>query len=244
MTHQPLKVYAKALAFFGVADRWLLQWGKRHAVVDELRRASESVVLNLAEGSRLRLPAKKAQALDYALGSTLECAACLDIACIKTLVESWAVREQKHCLWEITLMLVALRKAWLSETLKEDSADYPSAQPDHAFHHERLDVYQAGLAFMRWCSALPDGRQLVDRFTRRIDQAATGIVLNIAEGNGRYSALDQSRFLDLAASAAVKASAYLDLWGQRAVRPVPPIQVQPGHQLLRRILAMLDQMIT
>ena len=114
MTHHNLKVYAKALAFIGVADGWLPQWGKRHAVVDELRRASESVLLNLAEGSRLRLPAKKAQAMDYALGSTLECAACLDIACIKKLGESSAIQEQKSCLWEITLMLVALRKSWFS----------------------------------------------------------------------------------------------------------------------------------
>ena len=243
MTHHNLKVCAKALAFIGVADGWLPQWGKRHAVVDELRRASESVLLNLAEGSRLRLRARKAQALDDALGSTLECAACLDIACIKKLGESSAIQEQKSCLWEITLMLVALRKAWLSETLKKDPVDYQRSESDRPFHHERLDVYQAGLAFMRWFSALPGGRKLADPFSRRIDQVATAILLNIAEGNGRYSQLDQTRFLDLAASATVKGATYLDLWEHRAASPMLPVQTHPGHQLLRRILAMRDQMM-
>jgi four helix bundle protein len=62
-------------------------WDKRHAVVDQLCRASESIVLNLAEGARLRSPQQKQQLLDYAVGSALECAACLDIAVIKQFLD-------------------------------------------------------------------------------------------------------------------------------------------------------------
>jgi four helix bundle protein len=82
-------------------------------------------------------------------------------------------------------------------------------EPEKRFHHERLDVYQTGLAFMRWFTAQPGGRELSHRLARRIDQAASGIVLNIAEGNGRYAQLDHARFLEMAAAATVKASTYL-----------------------------------
>ena len=48
--------------------------------MDQLLRASESVVLNIAEGARLRGSPRRQQVLDYAIGSALECAASLDIA--------------------------------------------------------------------------------------------------------------------------------------------------------------------
>ena len=40
---------------------------------------------------------------------------------------------------------------------------------------------------------------------------ATSVLLNIAEGNGRFPPEDRGRFLDIAESSAVKAAAYLDL---------------------------------
>jgi four helix bundle protein len=244
-THQKLKVYAKALEFFATVTNWLPGWGKRHAVADQLGRASESLVLNLAEGSRLRLPFRKAQALDYALGSTLECAACLDLAAIKQFVESPEVGEQKRRLREITLMLIALRKAWLASAIREDPTGYQAGpiapEPERLFHHERLEVYQVGLTFVRWFTAQPGGQELSHRLDRRVDQAATGMVLNIAEGNGRYSELDQTRFLEMAATATVKASTYLDLWRQSAC-PTSP-ETAPGREFLRRIMAMLEKMI-
>ena len=78
-----LKVYDKALANAASLAQHSRSWDKRHAVTDQLLRASESFVLNLAEGARLRSAAKRQHLLDYAIGSALECAACLDIAQIK-----------------------------------------------------------------------------------------------------------------------------------------------------------------
>jgi 23S rRNA-intervening sequence protein len=75
------------------------------------------------------------------------------------------------------------------------------------FHHESLDVYQVGLEFIRWWGGLPGSQELIDRVCRESDETATGVVLNIAEGNGRYSELDHRRFLDIAGTAAVKAAA-------------------------------------
>ena len=56
--------------------------------------------------------------------------------------------------------------------------------------------------------------------------------------NGRYSALDQRRFLDIAAASAVKAAAYLDLY-QRKTLPVD-LETMEGRELLSRIVAMVS----
>ena len=48
-------------------------------------------------------------------------------------------------------------------------------------------------------------------FLSLIDEAATSIVLNIAEGNGRFAHLDPSRFLDIANQATTKAAARLEI---------------------------------
>ena len=76
LTHHRLKVYEKALALGAGAEELSASWGRRHAIVEHFRRASESIVLNIAEGARLKSGPDKARTLDYALGSTLECAAC------------------------------------------------------------------------------------------------------------------------------------------------------------------------
>ena len=46
---------------------------------------------------------------------------------------------------------------------------------------------------------------------RRLDELLTSIVLNIAEGNGRFSDADQQRFLGTSHEAAIKLAARLDL---------------------------------
>ncbi len=53
LAHQKLKVYGKALAVVASLTNHSAGWDKRHSVVDQLCRASESVVLNLAEGVRV-----------------------------------------------------------------------------------------------------------------------------------------------------------------------------------------------
>ncbi len=86
--HEKLSVYQKALDFFGGIQKQLSSWSKQHALVDHLRRAAESILFNLVEAVRLHPAEKKALTLDYAIGSVLECAACLDIAALKGLLEA------------------------------------------------------------------------------------------------------------------------------------------------------------
>ena len=90
-------------------------------MVDRLDRASESLILNLADGARLRSAPSKLKALDYALGSGLECAACLDVASLKGFLSKSDTDLQKQSLVEIIRMLIGLRKAWSSWEAHDDS---------------------------------------------------------------------------------------------------------------------------
>ena len=64
-----------------------------------------------------------------------------------------------------------------------------------AFDHEQLDVYQLGLDFValaeRVIRGLPKGRShLADQFTR----SSISVVLNVAEGAGKFSKGDKRRY--------------------------------------------------
>jgi four helix bundle protein len=238
LTHHNLKVYKMALALGASAAEFSSRWGRRHAIVDHFRRAAESIVLNIAEGARLWSRSDKAKRLDYALGSALECAACLDIAGIKKVLSRESASPEKRRLLEITRMLIGLRKAWVcNEEPVPYRADASAPALEVLFHHESLDVYQTSLEFVRWFVGLPGAKELSDQLCREIDKSATSMVLNVAEGNGRYSELDQRRFLEIAAASAVKTAAYLDLYQQKALPS--PVEIDRGREFLSRIVAML-----
>jgi four helix bundle protein len=235
-SHQKLKVYGKALASVTSLTQQSALWDKRHAVVDQLVRASESVVLNLAEGARLWTPANKQHFLDYAIGSALECTACLDIVVIKQFLLPELALGEKRSLCEVVRMLVALRQSWGDNQLREEAAQYGS-QEQSLFAHERLDAYQ-----VRWFHALPAGAEPSSRLYRQVDKAATSVVLNIAEGNGRYPEADRRKFLEIAESSAVKAAAYLDLCQSKA--ELDAGQRERGVGLLARVALMIRGLAT
>ncbi len=106
------------------------------------------------------------------------------------------------------------------------------------FHHENLQVYRTGLSFIEWFTSQPQGKELSDKVIRQIDDAGTSIVLNVAEGNGRYAELDQQHFVQIAQRAAVKAMVYLDLCTTKGL--LLQSEIAAGKELLGRISAMLD----
>lgn len=245
-SHEKLQVYSKALDFTAQVAVLCLSWDTKHSVVDHFSRAAESIVLNLAEGARLSFGPMKLTSLDYAQGSSLECAACLDIAHVKNLLASPQFEREKQRVCEITKMLVGLRRAWSESSesvLREEHTEYSvEAEPSEAqplFNHERLDVYRVSLDLVRWFVALAPAQELTAPF-RPVDKAATSVVLNIAEGNGRYARLDHKRFLEVAQSSAVKAAAHLDLCVAKKVLTLADITV--GKALLTRVGAMLGRM--
>jgi four helix bundle protein len=244
--HQKLKVYDKALSFAAAVNSLTGAWPKIHAVLDHLNRASDSIVLNIAEGSRLRSAPAKQRATDYAIGSVLECVACLDIAWIKELLSAEARVRERQNLWEITKMLFGLRKSWENWVLKEDlSLPGPAnsgSQAELLFHHERLDVYQTALTFVRWFHAVPGGKDLRGRTYREVDKSSTSLVLNIAEGNGRHFEDDQCKFLEISHAASVRTAAYLDLCERKD--GLPATEILQGKALLERVQMMLYRMIS
>ena len=80
------------------------------------------------------------------------------------------------------------------------------------FDHERLDVYQLALDFLVLADDtlehLPRGRShLADQLGR----AATSIVLNIAEGAGKFSKPDKRRYYLTAVGSATESAAIYDV---------------------------------
>ena len=243
-SHENLKVYQKGLDSFAAVQPLLSSWSKNHAFVDHLSRAMESILFNLVEATRLRKEPKKLLTLDYALGSTFECAACLDIAALKGLLDGAVSVEEKRRLLEICKMLVGLRNSWMSPRVAEGGYAYAKEQLSRAessvFHHETLDMYKVALSFYRWLLSTGPGKRLATAFARSVDTLATRVVLNIAEGNGRYAELSQQTFLDTANAAVAKLAVCLDMglrrhaWTREEIAEAKPMLERIGQMTARK----------
>jgi four helix bundle protein len=77
---------------------------------------------------------------------------------------------------------------------------------------------------------------LADQFQR----AATSRALNIAEGAGEFSKKDKGRFYRIARRSATECAAILDICTK--LKLVEPDKINPGRELLLRVVAMLTQM--
>jgi four helix bundle protein len=236
-SHQKLSVYQKALSCVAALGQHARSWDKRHAFVDHLLRASESILMNLVEGTRRRGCGHRQHFSEYAMGSALECAACLDIALKKDLLGPSAANATKESLCEVVRMLAGLRRSWANDQLREEEGSYGS---EKLFAHERLEVYQVSLEVIGWFQAQPAGAALSSRLFRQLDKLTTSVVLNIAEGNGRYEAGERRKFLETAEASAAKSAAYLDL--SCASGELDSHQRDRGLELLGRVAQMLHAM--
>jgi four helix bundle protein len=79
------------------------------------------------------------------------------------------------------------------------------------FDHEKLDVYQEGIVFCSWVGDLLN--EIISKAAAKdqLDRASTSLPLNIAEGNGKFSDADRSRFLEIARGSALECGACLDV---------------------------------
>jgi len=238
--HEKLHVYQRSLAFASRAESLIAEITVPAAVLDHLDRASESVAENIVNGNSQWSPNAKCRYFGIARGSALECAACMDVCCVKGLVPLTSRNEGKEELRHIVRMLVGLMRSHGRE-FREESGQYRTAddeQRDEAyFEHERLEVYQLGLRFVGWVDVGAPEHEVGVRRSRKLDALATSIVLNIAEGNGRSEDSDHRNFLDIAHRAAIKAALQLDLVGVKA-RTVSA-DLEEGKQMLGSIVKML-----
>src|SRR5512132_4041972 len=64
------------------------------------------------------------------------------------------------------------------------------------FDHEKLDVYQEAIAFCGWVGQFLTAISAKAAAKDQLYRASTSIPLNIAEGNGKFSAKDRARFFE------------------------------------------------
>jgi four helix bundle protein len=79
------------------------------------------------------------------------------------------------------------------------------------FDHEKLDVYRNAIAFCAWVGDFLPTITTKTSAKDQLDRASTSIPLNIAEGNGKFSARDRARFLEMARGSALESAACLDV---------------------------------
>ena len=82
--------------------------GHRSELIQQLDRASLSVLLNTAEGNAKRHGRQRAKFFDDARGSAMECAACLDASVAKHFVSSERITLGKETLARIASILTRL----------------------------------------------------------------------------------------------------------------------------------------
>ena len=101
-----LDVYSVALQFQGLAT--ILASRANSVVRDQLRRASLSCVLNIAEGAGQRSKPQKRRFYAIARGSAMECAAVLDVLRLSTVASGAEARQGRSFLVRMVQMLTRL----------------------------------------------------------------------------------------------------------------------------------------
>ncbi|MBL9126277.1 MAG: four helix bundle protein, partial [Verrucomicrobiales bacterium] len=75
----------------------------------------------------------------------------------------------------------------------------------------------------------------------QMDRARTSILLNIAEGNGRFTAADRCRFFDIARGSCLECAACLDILGIKGLLGGPDLE--HGKSILRDVVCLLIGLI-
>jgi len=109
LAHERLDVYQNALQFYALAGNILdaLPQGKQNAIiVDQLSRASLSIMLNIAEGAGKPNGSDDAKRFyNIARGSAMECGACFDALHIRKKTNEAIFIDGKRLLIRIVSML-------------------------------------------------------------------------------------------------------------------------------------------
>jgi len=116
----------------------------------------------------------------------------------------------------------------------------PMTEP--IFDHDRLDVYRLSIEYV--ASSFVVARDLNGCHRHARDQwlrAAQSIPLNIAEGNGKRSLKDRSRFLDIARGSALECVAIQDILA--ATDGLDDDRHAGLKRMLHRIVSMLTRLI-
>jgi four helix bundle protein len=135
--HEKLEVYQHSIKFVGRLAGLVGSVKEKKQIVllsevlNQLDRASISVVLNIAEGNGRRQMKQPIRFFDDARGSATECAACLDVLLAKGAVERNEIEEGKVLLISIVSMLSKLVQYFENKfAVGEDVGEYGTSQID------------------------------------------------------------------------------------------------------------------
>jgi four helix bundle protein len=109
------------------------------------------------------------------------------------------------------------------------------------FDHEKLRVYQSAISFIVWCEPLLDKLPRTLSAVGQLDRASTSIPLNIAEGNGKFTAADRCKYFDIARGSALECAACLDVLVAKS--RLGADECLPGKQVLADVVSMLVGLI-
>ena len=109
------------------------------------------------------------------------------------------------------------------------------------FDHEKLRVYQQALKFLTWIQETLDQMPKNIAVYNQLDRASTSILLNIAEGNGKFTENDRCRFFDIARGSALECAACLDVLVAKDI--LNRTGIQEGKETLSAIVSMLVGLI-
>jgi len=109
--HENLDVYKVAIEFVTTSNQVIKTLPKgKHYLVDQLQRASASIVLNIAEGAGEYAHKEKARFYRIAKRSATECAAILDICHKLNMISDGFFNDGRELLVRIVSMLVRMVK--------------------------------------------------------------------------------------------------------------------------------------
>ena len=112
------------------------------------------------------------------------------------------------------------------------------------FDHEKLDVYRLAIELVAWVGSLFSEGALVGcrlSAAKHLDEASTSVAAHIAEGNGKRSLADRSRFFEISRGSALECAACLDVLVAR--RRLDSPSAGQGKAMLVRIVSMLSKLI-
>src|SRR4029450_9737694 len=103
---------------------------------------------------------------------------------------------------------------------------------------ERLDVYRVAVEFQGLAARIVQGRRL-GALRDQLDRASVSVVLNIAEGSGRFGPAEKAHFDLIARGSTMECLAAWSLLQRRSL--LTSDDHRRGRALLTRVLAMLTR---
>jgi len=109
LDHEKLDVYKRSVEFFALSVQLVDSIPRGNSILsDQLKRASLSIPLNIAEGAGKIGPNDKQRFFAIARGSAMECGAIFDACKILGLIEAETYEQGKELLKRIASMLTRM----------------------------------------------------------------------------------------------------------------------------------------